>query len=145
MPFYIGGLSDGRHTVRVFLANGLGESIKDNSAFAVLQFFVKNKKADMLNFNVPLLLYNEPVGVFRGSKKDRVLLDFIVKNVVLSNDGYKVVYSIDGVKRILISASPLYLTGLNKGPHKIVLELIDKNSILAEGYFTRTEREIIVE
>ncbi len=143
-PFFISSLSEGRHVVRAFASKMLGESIKDPKAFSMVQFYVKNNNTNLLNTNLPMLTYNEPVGFFKKDDSNRILLDFLVHNVLLSKNGYKVIYTIDGVSRTFTSASPIYITNLSAGNHIISLELVDKAGNLAEGNFVKTQREIVV-
>lgn len=143
-PFFISSLSEGRHVVRAFASKRLGESIKDPQAFSMIQFYVKNNNTNLLNTNLPMLTYNEPVGFFKKDDSGRILLDFLVHNVLLSKNGYKVVYTLDGISRTFTSASPIYITNLSAGKHIIDLELVDKAGNMAEGNFVRTQREIVV-
>ena len=69
---------------------------------------------------------------------------FIITNAQLSQDGYKIQYELDNKTRELTSNSPIYLTNLQLGTHKITLQLLDKNGNLAEGIFTKTEREFTI-
>jgi len=144
-PFLLSGLSDGRHVVRAFITNNFGESIKDTSAFAIRQFYVKKNNTPLLNLAVPMLTYNEPIEAYSGDGARRVLLDFLVSNAVVSKNGYHVVYTVDGVSKELTSVQPLYLTNFRPGVHTVTIELVDKTGNLAEGNFVRVQREIIVD
>lgn len=144
-PLYLASLYEGRHIVRAFPMKSWGESVKDLNSLATVQFYVKKNNSELLNLNLPMLTYNEPVGTYRGEKAKRILLDFLVSNVVLSKNGYKVVYTLDDGRPVeLTTDSPIYLTNLKPGSHNIVLELVDKNGNLAEGNFVRTQREFVV-
>lgn len=143
-PFVLSSLSEGRHVIRAFPVKGWGESIKDPEAFAVTQFYVKNKNTELLNLNLPMLTYNEPAGFYKKETAQRILLDFLVHNAILSEYGYAVRYTLDGVQKVLTDVAPLYLTSLKPGTHTITLELIDKQGSLAEGNFVKTQREITI-
>ncbi|MBI4141178.1 hypothetical protein HY485_05055 [Candidatus Woesearchaeota archaeon] len=140
----LSSLAEGRNVVRIFPAKGWGESVKDMDAFVMRQFYVKKKNSELLNVNAPMLTYNEPAGFYSSVEAKRLLLDFLVHNVVLSKNGYRVRYSLDGVSRELFAAQPVYLTNVGSGAHKVVLELVDKNGNLAEGNFVRTQRDFVV-
>lgn len=142
--FYISSLTEGRHVIRAFPAKRWGESIKDPTAFAISQFYIKTNNTPLLNTNLPILTYNEPAGIYKGEKAKRILLDFIITNAQLSKDGYKIEYKINNKTHELTSNSPIYLTNLQPGTHKITLQLLDKNRNLAEGIFTKTEREFTI-
>ena len=143
-PFFVSSLSEGRHIIRAFAAKGWGESVKDSEAFVIVQFYVKKNNSELLNTHLPMLTYNEPAGYFKGESAKRVLLDFLATNVMLSKDGYKVIYRLDGAAHELTSVSPIYLTNLAPGTHTIDLELVDKSGNLAEGNFVKTQRDIVV-
>ena len=144
-PFLISSLSEGRHSIRVFPVKRTGESVKDSSAFAMRQFFVRKNNTGLINPDLPTLTYSEPAGFYKGESAKRVLLDFLVANAILSEKGYMVVYSIDGIKRAeLFAEKPVYLTNLAPGIHTVMLELVDKQGKLAEGNFVRTQHDIII-
>ncbi|MBI4141901.1 hypothetical protein HY484_03180 [Candidatus Woesearchaeota archaeon] len=143
-PLTLSSLSEGRNVLRVFPVKGLGESVRDKDSFVVRQFYVKKKNTELLNPNLPMLTYNEPAGFYRPEEANRLLLDFLVHNVVLSKNGYRVRYTLDGVSRELFTARPIYLTNIPSSVHTVVLELVDKNGNLAEGNFIRTQRDFVV-
>lgn len=146
IPF---NLQPGQHVIRAFPARSYGESLKGEGCFAAEVFYFQDqKKSDTLQVNLakPYLTYNEPQGRYPIHKADPLLLDFYLTNCELSPDGYKVRLSIDGkVNRILTKWTPYYLYGLQKGTHKIKLELLDRDNRLVPGFFNVTEREIIIE
>ena len=81
----------------------------------------------------PFIVYNEPHGKVQGSS---ALLDFYVRNAIVSKNEYKIDVYINGKKESrLISWQPYVIQNLPKGKHDIRLELIDpegnivKNSV----------------
>jgi hypothetical protein len=139
-----GNLTPGMHVLRIYPARSYGESLKGDKCFAASTFYYKEKK-DNLDFNPkgPYLTYNEPQGVFSGSKP--ILLDFYLTNCQLSNDGYKVKLTIDGkIQRTLTQWAPYYIYGLGKGSHTIKLELLDNKNKKVSGIFSQSERKISV-
>ncbi len=140
-------LSPGMHVMRVFPARSFEESLKGPGAFDAAVFFVGQRHPGLdIDLDKPFLTYNQPQGVYWSQNANPILLDFLVKNCRLANDGYKVKLSIDG-KEIsrLIYPVPYYIYNLTKGKHKIRLDLLDEtNKIVKDvnGMFNSTERLI---
>lgn len=139
-------LSQGEHFIRVFPARSYGESLKEKGCFAANNFYVQNKRViRRMNLSKPYLTYNEPSGFLNIKDKEPVLLDFYLTNVSLSEDGYFVRLTIDDkIKRKLTKWTPYYIYGLNKGKHKIRLELMDKNLEKVDGFFNDTTRSFTI-
>jgi hypothetical protein len=140
-------LKKGLHTIRMFATRSYGESLKGNKAFAASYFYVGEKTDEAPSIlSSPYLTYNEPGDqiVLRSDKP--VLLDFLVTNCELSQDGYKVRLSIDGKgTRTFTSWQPFYIYGLPKGKHKIRLQLLDVKGKVEKGSFNDVERTITIE
>ncbi|MBN2479076.1 MAG: hypothetical protein JXA94_02495 [Parachlamydiales bacterium] len=140
-------LSDGKHFLRVFPARSYGESLKEEGCFEASYFYVKNKKdLNYQNLQDPYLTYNEPSGYIRYKKGSPVLLDFYLNNCQLSQDGYKVLITIDNdIKRTLTSWVPYYIYGLQKGKHTVRLQLVDKNLKQLPGFFNDNQRSFYID
>lgn len=137
-------LTPGKHYIRLFPARSYGESLKGSDCFDAMVFYYKTKD-DPFNMNLsgPYLTYNEPQGTFPAGKP--VLLDFYIKNCVMSTDGYKVRLTIDGkVQRTISSWKPYYIYGLKKGKHDIKIELLDPQNQLVSGAFNKAEKTIVI-
>jgi|GEM_PF-2628817 len=109
------------------LINGYGETIKNENAFFtdVYSYSKDNKEMREMKESLkrPFLIYNEPFGVIDGGN---VLLDFYLRNVELSKDGYTVDLYVDDHKIAKITKwTPNVIKNLKKGVHTIKLELID--------------------
>lgn len=143
LPF---DLKDGEHTLRVYCARSFGESLKNTSSFAAINFVVGEvEHKDGIDLNKPLLTYNEPSMRFFYEVGDPVLLDFFLSHCELSEKGYKVRVTIDdSFEEIVTKWQPFYLNGLTRGKHKIRLELLDSNNRLASGSYNSITRAFIV-
>jgi hypothetical protein len=140
-------LSNGFHTIRVFLARSFGESLKGNKVFFASYFFVKDRTdtSELEVLDGPYLTYNEPSNLSQLEEDKPVLLDFYLSNVDLTQDGYKVRMTIDGkYERVLTTWQPYYIYGLTKGNHTVRLELIDSKGKLVSGPYNDTTRKIKV-
>lgn len=137
-------LSKGEHILRVFPVRSFDESLKGPKTFATCRFYVGHKdSAKTIDLSRAFLTYNQPQGTF--GKKEPILLDFIVSNTQLSQDGYKVRLTIDGNdRRILTQWSPYYIYGLKSGSHTIKLELLDTRNKVVPPLFDDLEQTIIV-
>ena len=150
VSFYLpNSLRSGRHILRCFPVRSYGESLKGKGCFMSQVFYFQDRKKSStsnIDLEQPYLTYNEPQGRYPFHKSNPILLDFYLSNCELSAEGYKVRVSIDGkVLRLLTNWSPYYLYGLQKGKHKIQLELLDANHSLVSGDFNVTEREIEID
>jgi hypothetical protein len=112
------------------LVNCYGECIKnENASFTDVYCYGKEKKGMRMvkkDLKKPFLIYNEPYG-----KKDssNVLLDFYVRNAIISPDEYKVDVFVDDKKVArLLKWQPYALQNLPKGKHDVRIELVDHDS-----------------
>lgn len=116
-PFELRNVADGEHTLRVFPSRPWHESYKNEGAFQMIRFTVKNGGADttkpattnsgqqMSNANTsegkemqnstagavdkskPLLTYSRPKGEYKGEEADPIMIDFWLTNAKLVGDG----------------------------------------------------------
>jgi hypothetical protein len=124
--FELRNVSDGEHTLRVFPSRPWHESYKNEGAFQMVRFTVKNGGADVskpttsstgmqmsepsegkdmqpsvagnIDPKKPLLTFSRPKGDYRGVDAEAVMIDFWLTNAQLIGDGgqYLVYYSING-------------------------------------------------
>jgi hypothetical protein len=143
LPF---DLKEGSHTLRVYCARSFGESLKNESSFDAVNFFVGKKESDSnVDLRAPMLTYNEPSMRFFYEEGLPILLDFFLSNCELSSDGFKVKVTIDdSYSQVLTSWQPYYIYGLKRGKHKIMLELIDVDGNLSSGSYNSSTRSFIV-
>ena len=123
--------------------------MKRQSSFAAAIFYYQHQKqGDTLNVDLqkPYLTYNEPQGKYPYSQSNPILLDFLISNCDLSSDGYKVALMIDGQNiQALTDYTPYYIYNLNRGKHKIRLELLDENDKIVPGFSNMIERDIEID
>ena len=150
LSFHIqSSLKPGQHVLRAFPVYSYGESVKGKGPFSAEIFYYQDKhKADTLNVDLqkPYLTYNEPQGKYPRGKSNPILLDFLLANCTLSQNGYKVGLTIDGKRiQMLTDYAPYYIYNLSPGKHLIKLELLDHNHQGVPGFFNVVEREIEIE
>jgi hypothetical protein len=140
-------LKEGVHTIRIFPTRSYGESLKGEKTFVGRYFYVGKEEGEVPSIlSSPYLTYNEPGDQIPLKSDVPVLLDFLVTNCELSQDGYKVRLSIDGhTVRTFTSWQPFYIYGLPKGKHKIRLQLLDPKGKVEKGSFNDVERTITIE
>lgn len=143
VPF---SLKEGMHVLRAFPARSFGESLKGETTFQAVTFYVGKRKNSLnVSLSKPYLTYNEPSGQIRWVANKPVLIDFYLTHCELSPDGYKVRLSVDKEKiGMLTSWQPYYLYGLKKGSHAIRMELLDKKDRVVPGLFNDVTRTIAV-
>lgn len=139
-------LSEGLHIIRMFPARSFGESLKGENTFFTSFFYVGSQKnRPNIDLTGPFLTYNEPSDQMDLVSNQPVLLDFLVSNCELSQDGYKVRLTVDGkVSRVITAWQPHYIYGLRAGKHQIRLELLNSQNHVVPGVFNTVERTITV-
>ncbi len=152
VPFEIGVLEEGPHTLVVFPSRSYHESVKSPGAADIVNFYVGKEGGEfMLDKTKPTIIYSRPKGEYKGDGAKKILLDFYLNNVELSPDGYKAKYTIkekesgDELGSITLSDwTPAFVTGLTSGEYVITLQLLDKDGNVVEGPFNNTDRVITV-
>lgn len=137
-------LSPGLHILRAFPVRSYGESLKGPNCFAASYFYFKTSQdKTTIDLSKPYLTYNQPDGEYKAGMP--ILVDFMLTNAQLSNDGYKVRLTIDGTdKRILTDWVPYYVYGLKKGPHTVKLELLTPQGSVIPPLFNDLQRTVVV-
>jgi hypothetical protein len=161
-PFELGELEPGVHTLVAFPSRSYHESVKGPGAYTFpgtyttydfVNFYVKEKTGEpMLNTDDPAVLYSRPKGTYSGDDADRILVDFYLHNVELSNKGYKVRCAVTAQKsgtrfaRTFTEWRPAYITGTSPGTYEVTLQLLDKNGDVVPGPTNNdTTRTFVVE
>lgn len=152
-PFSIGELSDGAHSAFVFPSRSYHESVKGENAYDVVNFYVNEETGSFsLDPSQPTIIYSRPKGTYSGAGAERIMLDFYLHNVELSETGYKARYEIreqgaqESVASITLTEwTPAFVTGLESGTYVVHLQLLDADGTVVPGTWNDTEREITVE
>lgn len=152
-PFSIGTLAPGAHSAVVFPSRSYHESVKSADAHDVVNFYV-GEETGTFPFDPaqPTIIYSRPKGTYAGAGAERIMLDFYLHNVSLSEGGYTAKYEIreQGADDVLASITltewtPAFVTGLTPGTYVVHLQLLDADGTVVPGTFNDTEREITVE
>ncbi len=127
-------MPEGTNVLLAFLSRSYHESIKTNAAHEVVKYGTGGQELDE-----PMLFYSRPKGTYAGKDGEKLLLDFYLRNISLSEEGNKVRATIDGEVFILPKWCPYFVEGLSVGEHTVHLELLDaqgnpiKNLTTEEG------------
>lgn len=151
VPFDIGVLDEGPHTLVVFPSRSYHESVKSKDSVDIVNFYVGKKEGEfMLDESKPTVIYSRPKGKYEGKDAEKIMLDFYIINIKPS-DGYQVKYTIrknepDAVEHSITIKEwkPAFVTGLTSGEYIITLQLLDKDGNLVEGPFNNTQRAVTV-
>jgi len=151
VPFDIGVLDEGPHTLVVFPSRSYHESVKSKDSVDIVNFYVgKEEGKFMLDESKPTVIYSRPKGKYEGKNAEKIMLDFYIINIKPS-DGYQVKYTIrknepDAVEHSITMKEwkPAFVTGLTSGEYIITLQLLDKDGNLVEGPFNNTQRAVTV-
>ena len=149
-PFDIGELEPGVHTVVAFPSRSYHEAVKHPDAYDLVNFYVKADSGDfMLGPREPAIIYSRPKGRYEREGAERIMLDFYLHNVELSDDGYKARYTITNEEGTEVASitltewTPAFVTGLD-GTYEVNLKLIGSDGNVVPGPFNDTTREITV-
>ncbi|MEO0468503.1 MAG: hypothetical protein AAF206_02690 [Bacteroidota bacterium] len=136
----------GNHVVLAFLSRSYHESVKNLEApatsYVITQFQTGEEKAEEADFEAPHMFYSRPKGTYKGDDTKKLLLDFFLLNVDLSEDGYKVRATINGEEFMLTKWQPYVIEGLEMGEVSIKLELMDAAGQNVPGPFNTVERTV---
>ncbi len=146
-PSFEVDLEKGNYVALAFLSRSYHESIKNPQAGVLMQFTVGKKdenlgKADLTGSH---MFYSRPKGTYSGEDTKKVLLDFYLVNVNLSEAGNKVRATINGETFYITNWVPYFIEGLPMGENTIKLELIDAEGNVITGPFNTVERTITLE
>lgn len=153
-PFDIGSLDSGAHTLVAFPSRSYHESVKGEDAYDIVNFYVGEETGSFpLGEDEPAIIYSRPKGEYTGADAERIMLDFYLHNVELSEDGYRARYTIqeeggqgDELASITLTEwAPAFVTGLESGTYVVRLQLLDEDDTVVPGSFNDTQREITVE
>jgi len=172
--FELRNVADGEHTLRVFPSRPWHESYKNEGAFQMVKFTVKNggdakKPTTTANGNTmatpegkdmkmslagnvdaakPLLTFSRPKGEYKDDDANAIMIDFWLANAKLIGDGgeYRVKYTVDnGEAKFIEKWEPLWLTGWTSGRHVVALELVDREGKTVDnGGYNTTARDFMV-
>ncbi len=142
-PQFDMNLTDGNYVALSFLSRSYHESIKNGTAQQLIQFTVGDAKPSKIDLTQPLMFYSRPKGEYKGAKEtDKVLLDFFLSNVELSEDGYKVRATINGTDFMITKWQSMFIEGLPLGNVDVKLELLDKDNNLVNTPYNPVERTV---
>ncbi|MEM9859253.1 MAG: hypothetical protein AAF843_17980 [Bacteroidota bacterium] len=136
-------LDEGSHVILAFLSRSYHESVKNANAFVVKQVTVGNPaEVEEVDFTAPHMFYSRPKGTYSGADTEKLLLDFYLLNVTLSEDGYKVRATINGEEFMINEWAPYQVEGLPLGEVTVKLELLDAAGSNVAGPFNTVERTV---
>lgn len=141
-------ITEGDHVMLAFLSRSYHESVKNADAVVVKKITAGNP-ADSLKMDVdltaPHLFYSRPKGTYTGEDVNKVLLDFYLVNTEISEDGNKVLATINGEEFTITEWQPYVMEGLPLGENTIELQLVDKDNQPIEGPFNYVKRSVMLE
>ena len=152
VPFDLGELDEGAHTLVVFPSRSYHESVKAEGSADFVNFYVGKQEGEfMLDETKPTIIYSRPKGKYEGKDAEKIMLDFYLINAKLGEESYKAKYTIrkneadaEEYSITMTEWYPAFVTGLESGEYIITLQLLDKDGNLVDGPFNNTERSITV-
>lgn len=125
----------GHHVAIAFLSRSFHESVKNPNAFQVFQFTTGEQvEGDTpMDMTQPMLFYSRPKGEYSGEGAQKVLFDFYLHNTELSEDGNKVLATInDELEFTFDKWQPYVIEGLPMGENTINIKLLDSEGQLVD-------------
>jgi hypothetical protein len=135
----------GDHVMLAFLSRSYHMSVKNEDAYVLKKFRVGEPSEEQkieVDLAAPHLFYSRPKGTYSGDDTKKILLDFFLINTDLSENGNKVLATINGEEFTITDWAPFAIEGLPMGENTIVLELVDNQGNFVEGPFNKVERTI---
>ena len=133
----------GHHVLLAFLSRSYHESLKHKKAYVLKEFNVGSVAKDEFNEKSAHIFFSRPKGEYIGEKETkRVMLDFYLVNCNLSEKGYKVHLTVNGVEFLIAIWKPFFIEGLPMGESNIKLELVDGMGHVIPSPFNGSERTI---
>ena len=147
-PYTFTNVHPGAHAIRIVLTQPSGESLKNPEAFAIVNFFVKEKsQKSLFDLNGPILTVNLPhTGYYKGWLGDRIEFDFLLRNISLQKNGNHIHYLLDGLSYDVYTTKPIFWEDARRiGEHHLTVELLNGNNQPVTGNpFLKVKRSFIV-
>ena len=151
-PFDVGVLEEGPNTIFVFASRSYHESVKGADAYDMVNVYVGEEEGDfMLEPDDEAAIYSRPTGTYSGADAERVMIDFYLHNVELSEDGHHVHYAVhdadaEGDEPLasvtMTEWTPAFVTGLEPGTYTVAMELRDEEGNVVPGEFNSTQEDV---
>ncbi len=137
-PVTFDAVQPGGHTLRLFVATGKGELLKET--FTMIHFFVEAKSDDNIpEPGEPVLTVSSPRGAYKDQEADLIVFDYSVQGVQLSRTGNRLRYQLNGRPYYRWDQTPVYFPKLTPGTHRLVAEIVDIEGVAVPGRFARVE------
>ncbi len=150
-PVNIGKLAPGPHSIFAFPGRSYHESLKNHGASDLLNFYIAGSTGRFeVNDNTPAVFYNRPKGEYKGLAAKKIMFDFYLHNIKLSEGGVHAKYTVtkkgsavEEYSIILTEWKPAFITGLTSGTYTVKIELVDSvGRIIKNVAYNGTSREI---
>jgi hypothetical protein len=116
----------GNHYAIAFLSRSYHESVKSEGAAQVFQFSVGETTDEAYDLTQPMLFYSRPKGEYTGTDTEKVLFDFYLHNVTLSENGMHVKLTVNGTSSFEFDTwQPYVIEGLPAGENTFDISLLD--------------------
>lgn len=136
-------IGEGHHVLLAFLSRSYHESVKN--AYLVKPITVGEPNGEAPDLTAPHMFYSRPKGTYSGKDTEKLLLDFFLVNTEISEDGNKVMATINGEDFTITEWAPYVIEGLGKGVVTINLKLVDSEGNFIPGPFNDVTRKVTLE
>jgi len=141
-PRFSKDLTEGQYLLLSFLSRSYHLSIKEESAYELIQFTVGDSERESYDLDQPFLFYSRPKGTYDIGENPDILLDFYLVNCKLSENGFRVMAKVAGHTFSIDEWKPFIIQGLKEGNHAITLTLVDGDGNTVNSPFNPVTRNI---
>jgi hypothetical protein len=125
-----------------YLCDGNGVSVKNENSYQLTQLNIGIDEKKDIDVTQPMVFLNLPNPV----ETSTILLDFMLINTTLGDNGNKVRVSIDEETELYLKEwKSLKIAGLKPGKHKVLIELISAKGKLYDGIYANDVQEFVVQ
>ncbi|MCH2022654.1 MAG: hypothetical protein MK207_09275 [Saprospiraceae bacterium] len=120
-------IKNGKHKLFAFICRSYNESIKNDNAIIAKEIEVFNGELiKSKNLELADIVYNSPRGTYKNSNTKNIVLDFVLINTDLHQEGNCVRITIDESKEFIVNKwQAYYIQNTQPGKHTVKLELLN--------------------
>ncbi len=138
-PLRFRPVKPGGHTLRAFAVRADGTLFKNPEAFQMVSFSVMQPDQNNIPTpDEPVLTVSSPRSIsFDGPAALRVPFDYRVDNVVLTPNGYRLRYSLNGRETVTHEPGPILFAGLDSVTNRLIAQVVDIEGAPVPGLFNK--------
>jgi hypothetical protein len=141
MPIFQKELNEGTYRAVAYLVNGEGLALKEFGNYVDRDFRVMDSQA-FPDTDEPFLVVNMPHNDQEFEEGEVVIVDFLVLDGSLKDDGYKVSIKINQYEHETQEMEPVRIEKLPAGEYDLSIQILDQQGNQLDGIFTSSRKKI---